>query len=239
VEIMPHLRQLVIAAEDPSRLSAFYQAVFELEKIDEIKGAVFLSDGVFNLAFVPEAEPQKQGFRCLGFDTARADSIRKKLAHVNADASLVEVDSCTGISHELRDPDGNTIGICQRAFDIAYEKRPVPIRHVALYTPNPQRMAEFYCKVLDMTEIEKTDRSSIFVSDGYFNLALLYQRKEEPIGLNHFGFYVKSNDEMQDRAEKAGVRRGAARPDRIPFAEYRVHDPEGNGIDISQKGWRV
>ena len=89
-----------------------------------------------------------------------------------------------------------------------------------------------------MKEVERTDRSSIFVSDGYFNLALLYQRKEEPMGLNHFGFHVKSNEEMQARAEKAGVRRGADRPERIPFAEYRVHDPEGNGIDISQKGWR-
>ena len=48
-----------------------------------------------------------------------------------------------------------------------------------------------------------------------------------------------AHEEMQARAEKAGVRRGAARPERIPFAEYRVHDPEGNGIDISQKGWRV
>jgi catechol 2,3-dioxygenase-like lactoylglutathione lyase family enzyme len=237
---MPHLRQLVIAAEDPNRLAAFYQEVFELEKIDELKGAFFLSDGVFNLALVPEPEPQKQGLRYLGFDTARADSIRKKLSHVNAaESNLVEVDSCTGIDHELRDPDGNTIGICSRAFDVAYQKGPVPIRHIACYTPNPQTMADFYCKVLDMKEIEKTDRSSIFVSDGYFNLALLYQRKEEPIGLNHFGFHVKSNEEMQARAAQAGVRPGAKRPDRIPFAEYRVHDPEGNGIDISQKGWRV
>ncbi|HXV79911.1 MAG TPA: hypothetical protein VEG60_08530 [Candidatus Binatia bacterium] len=80
--------------------------------------------------------------------------------------------------------------------------------------------------------ITAADRSSIFVSDGYLNLALLYQRREESIGLNHFGFHVKSNEEMQTRAERAGVRRGAARPDRIRFAEYRVHDPEGNGIDI-------
>ena len=42
---MPQLRQLVIAAEDPGRLAAFYQEVFELEKIEEAKGAVFLSDG--------------------------------------------------------------------------------------------------------------------------------------------------------------------------------------------------
>jgi catechol 2,3-dioxygenase-like lactoylglutathione lyase family enzyme len=145
----------------------------------------------------------------------------------------------TGVEFELRDPDGNTVGVCRRAFDVAYERRPVPIRHIALYTPNPQRMADYYGRLFDMKEVDRTDRSSIFVSDGYLNLALLYQRKEETVGLNHFGFHVKSNEEMHARAEKAGVRRGAARPDRIPFAEYRVHDPEGNGIDISQKGWRV
>jgi catechol 2,3-dioxygenase-like lactoylglutathione lyase family enzyme len=237
---MSQLRQLVIAAEDPGRLAGFYQDVFELEKIEENQGAVFLSDGTFNLGLLPEADPSKQGFRHLGFDTTRAESIRIKLAHLSmADSELHEVNSVAGIDHELRDPDGNAIGISRRAFDVAFQARPVPIRHIALYTPNPQRMRDFYCTVLDMKEVERTDRSSIFVSDGYFNLALLYQRKEEPMGLNHFGFHVKSNEEMQNRAEKAGVRRGAKRPDRIPFAEYRVHDPEGNGIDISQKGWHV
>jgi len=43
---------------------------------------------------------------------------------------------------------------------------------------------------------------------------------------------------MRAWAERAGVLRGAQRPDRIPFAEYRVHDPEGNGVDISEKGWK-
>ncbi|MGH7871093.1 MAG: VOC family protein [Candidatus Binatia bacterium] len=237
---MPNLRQLIIAAEDPARLAAFYTDVFELEKIDEANGAVFLSDGVFNLAVTSETDSQKAGLRTLCFDTTRVESMRKKLAPLNISDSIInEVASTMGIEHELRDPDENAIGICKRAFDVAYQRRPVPIRHIALYTPNPQRLADFYCKVLDMKEVERTDRSSIFVSDGYFNLALLYQRKEEPIGLNHFGFHVKSNEDMQARAEKAGVRRGAARPERIPFAEYRVRDPEGNGIDISQKGWRV
>src|SRR5262245_55717484 len=86
-----------------------------------------------------------------------------------------------------------------------------------------------------MKEVERTNRSSIFVSDDYLNLALLYQRKEEAIGLNHFGFHVKSNEEMQTRAEKAGVRRGAARPDRIPFAEYRVHDPKATASTFHKK----
>ncbi len=237
---MPQLRQLVIAAEQPSRLSEFYREVFGLEKIEESKDAVFLSDGVFNLALIAEPDGQKQGLRHLSFETVRVENLGKKLAHVGLpESTLKEVCSVIGVECEIRDPDGNTVGLCRRAFDTAFETRPVPIRHIALYTPNPQGLADFYCKVLDMKEVDRTDRSSIFVSDGYFNLALLYQRKEEPIGLNHFGFHVSSTAEMQARAEKAGVPRGAARPERIPFAEYRVHDPEGNGIDISQKGWRV
>jgi catechol 2,3-dioxygenase-like lactoylglutathione lyase family enzyme len=237
---MPQLRQLVIAAGDPPRLADFYRQVFELDTVDESAGEVFLSDGAFSLALVEESDPNKQGFRLLGFDTVRVESLGKKLAQIElAPSALVAVQSTTGVEFELKDPDDNTVGLCRRAFDVAYEKRPVPIRHIALYTPNPQRLATFYCKLFDMKEVDRTDRSSIFVSDGYLNLALLYQRKEEPSGLNHFGFHVKSTEEMQQRAEKAGVRRGAARPERIPFAEYRVHDPEGNGVDISQKGWRV
>src|SRR5512140_3975568 len=61
--IMPQLRQLVIAAEDPERLATFYQQVFDLERIDETHGALFMSDGIFNLALIPEPDPGKRGFR--------------------------------------------------------------------------------------------------------------------------------------------------------------------------------
>ena len=230
---MPQLRQLIIGAGDPPRLADFYRQVFELDTVDERDGEVTLSDGVFSLALVGESDPNNQGFRLLGFDTVRVESLGNKLAQINLPpTALVAVQSTSGVEFELKDPDDNRVGICRRAFDVAYEERPVPIRHIALYTPNPQRLATFYCKLFDMKEVDRTDRSSIFVSDGYLNLALLYQRKEEPIGLHHFGFHVASIEEMQQRAEKAGIRRGAARPERIPFAEYRVHDPEGNGVDI-------
>ena len=236
---MGKLRQLVIGAADPLRLAHFYREVFELDTVEQNDSALSLSDGIFHLALLRESEPSKQGLRLMGFDTVRVDSLGKKLAQFEMSPAAVRpVQTQTGVEFELNDPDGNVVGICRRAFDVAYEESPVPIRHIALYTPNPQRLSDFYCRVFDMKEVDRTDRSSIFVSDGYLNLALLYQRREEPVGLNHFGFHVKSNDEVQTRAEKAGVLRGAARPDRIPFAEYRVHDPEGNGIDISQKGWR-
>jgi len=237
---MAQLRRLAIAAEDPARLAAFYQEVFELERIGVEEEAIFLSDGSFNLALLAAPEGKPRGLCSLGFETAPVESIQNKLARTaERDRSLVECDANSGIEYEMRDPDGNVIGLCQKSFDLSARKGPVPIRHIALYTPDPQRLAGFYCNVLDMREVERTDRSSIFVSDGYFNLALLYKRTEEPLGLNHFGFHVQSNEEMRARAEKAGVPPGARRPERIPFAEYRVHDLEGNGIDISQKGWKV
>jgi catechol 2,3-dioxygenase-like lactoylglutathione lyase family enzyme len=237
---MPRLRRLAIAAEDPARLAAFYQEVFELERIGDQEKDTVLSDGSFNLALLPAREGRSRGLSVLGFEAGQVESIKGKLARTaEGDRSLAPCDANNGIDYEMRDPDGNVVGLCQSAFNISIRKGPVPIRHIALYTPDPQRLAGFYCNVLDMQEVERTDRSSIFVSDGYFNLALLYKRTEEPLGLNHFGFHVQSNDEMRARAEKAGVPPGARRPERIPFAEYRVHDPEGNGIDISQKGWKV
>src|SRR5262249_44441744 len=59
------------------------------------------------------------------------------------------------------------------AFDVSNRHGPVPIRHIALYTPDPQRLADFYWHVLDMKKVERRDRASIFVSDGYLNPALV------------------------------------------------------------------
>ena len=140
-------------AEDPGRLAAFYQEVFELEnRGSKRRGA---SDGAFNLALVQEAEPHKQVLKHLSFETVRVESLGKKLVQAGAQESeLIQVDAITGVEFELRDPDGNTVGVCRRAFDVAYEQRPVPIRHIALYTPEAQRMADYYCEVFDMKEVE-------------------------------------------------------------------------------------
>src|SRR5262245_26207020 len=120
---MPQLRRLAIAAEDPARLAAFYQEVFELERIGDEEEAIFLSDGSFNLALLPTREGRSRGLSGLGFGTARLQSIQKKLARTaEVDRSLVECDANPGIECEMRDPDGNAIGLCERAFDVSLRK---------------------------------------------------------------------------------------------------------------------
>ena len=51
---MHQLRRLAITAENPVKLAAFYREVFELDQIGGAAGAIFLSDGTFNLALLPE-----------------------------------------------------------------------------------------------------------------------------------------------------------------------------------------
>lgn len=228
---MPELRRLTIVADDPRRLADFYLRVFDLETAREDEKGVFLSDGAFNLALVPKTGGRVPGLHALGFKIERMEQIREGMRQ-----NEIKPHGAGRIS----DPDGNLLELSKGGFGSVTQKTPLPIRHIALYTPDPARLAEFYGDFFGMKEVALSDRSSIFVSDGYFNLALLYQRPgEEKNGLNHFGFYVTSIEEIRNRAEGMGVERGTKRPDRIPYSEYRLHDPEGNGIDISVKGWEV
>ena len=229
---MAKLSELIIVARDPSRLANFYRQVFELSVLAEHDREIVLSDGGVSLVFRNSADGQTPGLHAACFQGEDLTELRKQLASKTEDRSASR--------GQLTDPDGNFIEIDEKVFKTAATTSPFPIRHLALYTPNPRRLADFYGKMFNVRQVATSDRSSIFVSDGYFNLALLFERPgEEKPGLNHFGLHVKDIEEMRDRADKAGVPRGDKRPDRIPFAEYRLHDPEGNGIDISVKGWKV
>jgi len=230
---MSQLRCLTITAKEPIRLADFYREVFELKTVAEGEAVVRLSDGVMTLALVQEQDESSRGLHASGFEVQDLEGIREK-------AQKSGKGSGSYSEGQVADPDGNLVDLTRRSFGASREKTPFPIRHLALYTADPKKLSDFYGGVFQMKEVAYSDRSSIFVSDGYFNVALLYQRaSEEKNGLNHFGFHVQDLEAMRDRAEKAGVRRGAKRPDRIPFAEYRLHDPEGNGIDISVKGWKT
>lgn len=230
---MPQLRCLTITAKEPVRLADFYREVFELKTVAESDALVRLSDGIFTLALLKDDGEGPHGIHASGFEVLDLDGIKGKAPSKGRGSGPYS-------EAQVADPDGNLVDLSRRSFGATQERTPFPIRHLALYTAEPKRLSDFYGGVFQMKEVAYSDRTSIFVSDGYFNVALLYQRAgEEKNGLNHFGFHVQDLEEMRDRAEHAGVRRGAKRPDRIPFAEYRLHDPEGNGIDISVKGWKA
>jgi len=118
------------------------------------------------------------------------------------------------------------------------------IRHLAVFTRDPDKVAEFYMKVFEMDLLHKaeptaTEGKAYFLSDGHLTLAILPQRLEGEVtgGLNHFGFKVDSTAEIAERIVAAGVEEPKKRPSTRPYAEHRGCDPEGNLFDISEHGY--
>jgi catechol 2,3-dioxygenase-like lactoylglutathione lyase family enzyme len=47
------------------------------------------------------------------------------------------------------------------------------IRHIALITKEPAKVAEFYKQTFGLTELRRSPIDAVFLSDGHINLAIL------------------------------------------------------------------
>jgi len=115
------------------------------------------------------------------------------------------------------------------------------IRHIALYSDDPEKEATFYRQAFGLKEVRRSESGSIFLSDGYINIALLKSKGEsEAKGLHHFGFQVESITAAQERLRQIKPDIEILAPhEGVTFAEYKLKDPDGNPFDISEKGWAV
>jgi len=111
------------------------------------------------------------------------------------------------------------------------------IRHLAIKTKNPERLAQFYEEVFGMRRIRSEPGGAVYMSDGYLTLALLRNRGEAtPSGINHFGFHVEDVEEIREKLNKFDEPL-VQRPANRPFAEHRAMDPDGNLFDVSVHGY--
>ncbi len=115
------------------------------------------------------------------------------------------------------------------------------IRHLAIISLDPERLARFYEQTFDMTRLPMDEPgAAVFVTDGYITLALLPNKAEgKPSGLNHFGFLVEDQDAIAERMVVNGARAPRRRPIDRAFAETRGTDPDGNMFDLSVRGYEV
>jgi catechol 2,3-dioxygenase-like lactoylglutathione lyase family enzyme len=112
------------------------------------------------------------------------------------------------------------------------------IRHLAIKTPNPQKLADFYESAFGLEVLLRADGGAIYLTDGYLTLALLKSRPEDaPPGINHFGIAVEDANEACRKLVELGVPLPTVRPSNRPYAELRAMDPDGNLFDISQHGY--
>ncbi len=75
------------------------------------------------------------------------------------------------------------------------------LRHIAIISIDPGRLAKFYVAVFDMEVIHRSESSgAVYLSDGTINLALLTNKAEgKPSGIKHFGFHIEDSEVITGR----------------------------------------
>ena len=116
------------------------------------------------------------------------------------------------------------------------------LRHLAILTHQPEKLADFYKRVFEMQEMYRTKNGSVHLSDGEVNLAILNANEpKEPghkPGLYHFGFEVENAEKIVERMKKFNPNKlPKPRPSGRPYAETRGSDIDGNYFDISEHGF--
>jgi len=118
------------------------------------------------------------------------------------------------------------------------------IRHMAIYTDDPAKLAEFYVDVFGLEKKQETRTAkgghAVWLTDGYLEVALINpEKRDSPRGIHHFGFTVEADERpgIYTRLKAHGIEPEPAPKDR-PYIEDVVYDPMGNKFDISGTGLR-
>jgi catechol 2,3-dioxygenase-like lactoylglutathione lyase family enzyme len=129
------------------------------------------------------------------------------------------------------------------------------IKHIALTTKEPAKVAAFYKEAFGMRELRRSPNGAVFLSDGYINLAILNYKTEKDAdvgahgpnfdGIHHIGFEVEDLDEAVEKLERAEAQQLTEKdaPDVAMGGtrnfEMKWSGPDGVVIDISHTGWEV
>ena len=117
------------------------------------------------------------------------------------------------------------------------------IRHLAILTENVDKLVKFYTTAFGLKVVHGIGTAT-YLSDGHINLAIIPIGPEREIegpqlqpGINHFGFEVEDVTTVREACKDLSA---SSEVDKRPpnrEAEFRVHDPDGNPIDLSKHGW--
>jgi catechol 2,3-dioxygenase-like lactoylglutathione lyase family enzyme len=256
---MSRIRYLAVLCADPASLAGFYGRYFGLDEIGRIPaGDVTLTDGGFNLTLFKSRpqlrEPRMElGLHHIGIAVDNVDAAVARYRAFNPRGVVVAESG--DLQHgevRIHDPECNPVTLSGRNFGLPPSAARIPrIAHMALNALDTELMRDFYGQVFGFRELFEAHRESAkrpgyrnkHVGDGYSNVAIqaFYNDEvghEARFGIAHIGFLVGDSKAMADRVQAGGAT-VKARPAHRTQSEIRMRDPEGNGCDLSQRGWEV
>jgi catechol 2,3-dioxygenase-like lactoylglutathione lyase family enzyme len=256
---MARIRYLALLCADPSVLARFYQQNFGLTELGRtVAGDISLTDGGYKLTLFrlrPELRELRMetGLHHLGLEVDNIDEVVARYRARYPRGTVIPESS--DLAHgevRIHDPECNPVTLSQRSFGLDGAPQRVPrIAHIALNALDTEGVRDFYRDVFGFRELFEAHKESMkrpgyrnkHVGDGHTNVAIqaFYsgeEAHEARFGIAHFGFLVPDSKAMAERVQATGAT-VKARPAHRTQSEIRMRDPEGNGCDLSQRGWEV
>jgi catechol 2,3-dioxygenase-like lactoylglutathione lyase family enzyme len=255
VSMDAQVRYVAIVCDQPRQVADFYKDYFGMQPLgDSTRGDISVTDGWVNFSLLQREPGSKEpcGLGHIGVAINDLDEFKSRLKAV-APNTAIEEDKADLHSGEYRihDPNGIPVSISLRNFGMkgapaATDRR---LRHVSFTVPTGQPLLEYYTRLFGFREVSASIKRResgrdaypfYFCGDGEMNfgllpIQLLMDRTKRPLTethrvqgwFDHIGFVVSDMSSYQRRigGEKAGV----------DMAEFRIHDPEKNQIDLSEK----
>jgi catechol 2,3-dioxygenase-like lactoylglutathione lyase family enzyme len=256
---MARIRYLALLCADPAALAGFYTRNFGLCEVGRsAAGDATLTDGGFNVTLFKHRpdlhEPRMEtGLHHLGIAVDNIDEVVARYRQRYPRGTVIPESG--DLQHgdvRIFDPECNPVSLSQKQFGLSDGPKNIPrIAHLALNALDTEAILDFYQGIFGFRELFEAHKESRkrpgyrnkHVGDGHSNVAIqaFYSGEvghEARFGIAHFGLLVPDSKAMaeQVRGDGASV---TPRPAHRTQSEIRMRDPEGNGCDLSQRGWEV
>jgi len=255
---MARIGYLAILSHNPDKLAGFYTGYLGFKELGHTDaGDVTITDGAYNVTIFKHRAELKElnmetGLHHIGIAVDSIAEIEKRYKKFNPRGVFVR--EASDLQHgeaRIYDPECHPVTLSERNFGIAAPKQNFPrIAHFAFGALDPSALYDFYAEVFGFRELleahaEASKRSGYknrHVGDGATNMALqaFYNDREgheARHGIAHIGLVVRDANALADSVK--GIATFAHRPASRVQSEIRMRDPDGNGCDLSRRGWEV
>lgn len=249
---------LAILSRAPDTLSQFYTGHLGFRELGRSgAGDVTMTDGAFNITIFkhrPElVEPNMElGHHHIGIAVDSIAEVEKRYRKFNPHGVFVrEAGDLQHGEARIYDPECHPVTLSERNFGIENPKADSPrIAHIAVGALDPSALYAFYDAVFGFRELlvahadaaKRPGYKNRHVGDGATNMALqaFYNDREgheARHGIAHIGLLVKNASGLAESLK--GIATFAHRPSSRVQSEIRMRDPDGNGCDLSGRGWEI
>ena len=121
---MPTLRHFAIMCHDSSALAEFYRSVFDMHEVWRQGPAVYMSDGVINVALIQTGPDGPKGINHYGFQVEDMAQIERRLAVAEVDPPTVKPGDGRFAEMDARDPEGNRFDLSIQGWETERMSRP-------------------------------------------------------------------------------------------------------------------